>query len=102
MASGSSLLPVQARALPRLFPRPYLWGPAALVATGVLVPLGYLVVRAFEAEPGELAALLLRWRNLRLLGNTLGLTAGVLAAATALALQLAECEAPPGLTVTPA
>src|SRR5690606_12014687 len=89
MASGSSLLPVQARALPRLFPRPYLWGPAALVATGVLVPLGYLVVRAFEAEPGELAALLLRWRNLRLLGNTLGLTAGVLAAATALALPLA-------------
>ncbi|MDX1419498.1 MAG: iron ABC transporter permease [Rubricoccaceae bacterium] len=72
---------------PRL--RPYLWGPAALVAAGVLVPLGYLLVRAFEAEPEELAALLLRWRNVRLLGNTLGLTAGVLAAATALALPLA-------------
>jgi iron(III) transport system permease protein len=69
--------------------RPYLWGPAALVAVGVLVPLGYLLVRAFEAEPAELAALVLRGRNLRLLGNTLGLAAGVLGAATALALPLA-------------
>ena len=69
--------------------RPYLWGPAVLVAAGVLVPLGYLFVRAFEAEPAALAALVLRGRNLRLLGNTLGLTAGVLAAATALALPLA-------------
>ena len=46
-------------------------------------------MRAFEAEPEELAALLFRWRNVRLLGNTLGLTAAVLVAATALALPLA-------------
>lgn len=72
-----------------LVTRPYLWGPAALVAAGVLVPLGYLAARALEAEPDALAALLFRWRNLRLLGHTLGLTAGVLAAATALALPLA-------------
>jgi iron(III) transport system permease protein len=63
--------------------------PVALVALGVLVPIGYLVVRAFEADPSEAAALVLRERNLRLLGNTLALAAGVLAGATLLAAPLA-------------
>ncbi len=67
----------------------YLWGPVALVVLGVVVPLGYLVVRAFGAEAGELASLVFRARNLRLLGNTLGLGAAVLALAAALAFPLA-------------
>lgn len=67
----------------------YLWGPTALVVLGVVVPLGYLVVRAFGAEAGELADLVLRTRNLRLLGNTLGLAAAVLALTTAISLPLA-------------
>ncbi len=69
--------------------RPYLWGPTTLVAAGVLVPLAYLLVRAFEAEPAQLVALVVRERNLRLLGHTVGLAAGVLALATVLAAPLA-------------
>ncbi len=67
----------------------YLWGPMALVVLGVLVPLGYLVVRAFGAEAGDLASLVFRARNLRLLSNTVGLAAAVLALATALGGPLA-------------
>ena len=69
--------------------RPYLWVPAGCVVIGVLVPLGYLIARAAEAEPVELAALLFRARNAHLLLNTLGLAAGVLVAATAVAFPLA-------------
>src|SRR5690606_25068066 len=72
-----------------LVARWYLWLPAALVVVGVLVPLGYLVVRAFDAEAEVLASLVFRARNLRLLGNTAALTAAVLALTTALALPLA-------------
>jgi len=67
----------------------YLWGPALLVAAGVLVPLSYLALRAFQGDAGELADLVLRPRNLRLLGNTLGLTAGVLLLTSAIAFPLA-------------
>ena len=66
-----------------------LWVPTAFVVAGVLVPLGYLVVRAFSADAGELAALVFRARNLRLLGNTAGLALAVLALASALAAPLA-------------
>ena len=66
-----------------------LWVPVGAVALGVLVPLGYLVARAFSADPATLADLVLRPRTLRLAGNTLGLTIAVLASATALALPLA-------------
>ncbi len=66
-----------------------LWVPMAVVVVGVLVPLGYLVIRAFGADAGELAALVLRTRNLRLLGNTVGLTAAVLALTAMLAGPLA-------------
>lgn len=69
--------------------RPYLWVPVAFVAAGVLVPLGYLTLRAFDAEPSQLAALVLRGRNLWLLGHTLGLAAGVLVLTTVLALPFA-------------
>jgi iron(III) transport system permease protein len=67
----------------------YLWGPAVLVAIGVLIPLVYLVLRAFEAEPAYLAELILRPRTLELLWNTVGLTVGVLVVATAIAFPLA-------------
>jgi iron(III) transport system permease protein len=59
------------------------------VLLGVLVPLGYLLVRALQADPQTLWNLVVRWRNLRLLGNTVGLTVGVLAGTTVLAFPLA-------------
>ena len=72
----------------RLPPWPLLV-PAALAAVGGAVPLVYLILRAAEAEPAKLAALTLRWHNVRLLANTLLLTAGVLAATVAIALPAA-------------
>lgn len=55
----------------------------------MLVPLIYLVLRALEADPATLRDLLWRPRTAQLLGNTLALTASVLAASTLLALPLA-------------
>lgn len=66
-----------------------LWLPAVAVAVGVLAPVGYLVLRAFGAEPAVLAELVLRARTLRLLGNTLLLTGGVLALTTLVSLPMA-------------
>lgn len=63
--------------------------PVGLVVAGVLVPLAYLVLRAFEADAEALVSLVLRERNLRLFGNTVALTVGVLVLTTALALPLA-------------
>lgn len=68
---------------------PALLLPALLVAAGVALPLAYLVLRAFEAEPAALREIVFRQRNLALLGNTLLLTVGVLAASVAVALPLA-------------
>jgi iron(III) transport system permease protein len=73
------------RAVARALP----WAPAAVVVAGVAVPLAYLVLRALEAEPAELAGLVFRWRNARLLGHTVGLGAAVLALASALAFPAA-------------
>ncbi len=56
---------------------------------GVLVPLVYLFIRAFSAEPSELVDILWRWRNLELLYNTVLLTAGVVLATSAIAFPLA-------------
>ncbi len=67
----------------------YLWGPVAFVALGVLLPLGYLVLRAFQGNASELAELVFRIRNLKLLGNTLGLAAGVLLLTSVIAFPLA-------------
>ncbi|MEM0962797.1 MAG: iron ABC transporter permease [Bacteroidota bacterium] len=66
-----------------------LWIPVGAVAVGVLVPLGYLVARAFSADPSTLADLVFRARTLRLAGNTVGLTVAVLTSTVALALPLA-------------
>jgi len=63
--------------------------PALVVGIGVLLPLFYLLLRAIQANPGELAEIVLRKRNLLLLTNTLALLLGVIALTTALAFSLA-------------
>lgn len=80
-----------ARPLPAEHDRPpwYLLVAPAAVAVVMLVPLVYLVVRATEADAATLASLVLRRRNLELLGNTLLLTGGVVGATTLIALPLA-------------
>lgn len=67
----------------------YFQAPAIVCCLAALVPISYLLVRAFEADAGKLSALLLRPRNANLLLNTVLLTVGVTAASTALALPLA-------------
>ncbi|MES3631053.1 MAG: iron ABC transporter permease [Longimonas sp.] len=67
----------------------YLLLPVAFVVIGVLIPLGYLLIRAFQADASELYALVVRMRNLELLWNTLALTGGVLAGTVLLAFPLA-------------
>lgn len=63
--------------------------PVGIVIAGVLVPLGYLLIRALQADPQTLWDLVVRWRNLRLFGNTVGLTAGVLVVSSLIAFPLA-------------
>ncbi|MEO0558156.1 MAG: iron ABC transporter permease [Bacteroidota bacterium] len=65
------------------------WVPVGAVALGVLVPLGYLMARAFSSDPAALADLVFRMRTLRLVGNTLGLAIAVLGSTAALAFPLA-------------
>ena len=77
------------RVLDTVRSRWYVALPVAMVVAGVLVPLGYLLVRALQADPQTLWDLVVRWRNLRLLGNTVGLTAGVLVGTTLIAFPLA-------------
>ncbi len=67
----------------------YLLIAPAAVAVSMLLPLTYLVVRAAEADPSQLADVILRPRNLELLRNTILLTMGVLATTTAIALPMA-------------
>ena len=63
--------------------------PALLVSAGVVVPVVYLMVRAFQADAVVLGDLILRLRNLRLLLNTFLLGVGVLALGTAVAFPFA-------------
>ena len=62
---------------------------AIFVGASMCIPLVYLLLRAFEAEPGELPRIVFRERNFRLLVNTLSLTALVLLATTIIAVPLA-------------
>ncbi|SEN77616.1 iron(III) transport system permease protein [Paracoccus alcaliphilus] len=63
--------------------------PALLVGLGTCLPVFYLILRALDAEPTQLAEIVFRSRNLLLLGNTLKLVAVVLTIATVIALPLA-------------
>ncbi|MGL6135286.1 MAG: ABC transporter permease [Prochlorococcaceae cyanobacterium] len=61
-----------------------------LAVAGLMVlPLVYLLLRASEAEPAQVVALLWRWRTVELLANTAALTVGVLTLSTLIALPLA-------------
>lgn len=71
------------------FPPWYLTLPAFAVGLAVLVPIGYLAVRAFDADSATLRGLVWRARNLELLGNTLALASVVIAVSTVVALPLA-------------
>ena len=75
--------------LVRQLPPWYLMLPAIVVGTGVLLPLAYLLVRAFQAEAADLAQIVFRARNLYLFVNTFLLAAGVLAVGGLLATPLA-------------
>ena len=57
----------------------YFFIPAIAVGIGGLIPLVYLLVKAFSAEGTALMQIVFRWRNARLFFNTLLLTGGVLA-----------------------
>lgn len=61
----------------------------SLIVIGVLLPLFYLLIRAFDASPETLVDIVFRSRNLRLLGNTLLLSGGVLVVDFLIALPLA-------------
>lgn len=63
--------------------------PALVVGIGTCLPALWLVLRALDADPAQVAQIILRQRNLVLMGNTLKLVAVVLAIGTALALPLA-------------
>ena len=73
----------------RHFPPWYFFVPGVAVGTGVLLPLIYLLVRAFEAETGELIRIVFRARTVHLLGNTLLLVVGVVGTGVLLAAPLA-------------
>ena len=57
----------------------YFFIPAIAVGIGGLIPLGYLLTKAFSAEGTALLEIVFRSRNARLFLNTLLLTVGVLA-----------------------
>ena len=61
-----------------LSPHRYFFIPAVAVGIGGLIPLTYLLTKAFSAEGAALLEIVFRWRNARLFLNTLLLTVGVL------------------------
>lgn len=63
--------------------------PPIVIGLAMLLPLVYLVIRALEADPGHLAAMILRERTWILLRNTMQLTGAVVALTTIIALPLA-------------
>lgn len=71
-----------------LGPRRLLWAAAVLVAVVMLLPIGYLVVRALETDD-RAWQLLFRTRTLAILGRTVGLAGAVTLASTLIAVPLA-------------
>lgn len=80
--------------LPYRAPRPSwrtvggLWIPSVLLAISILLPVGYLVLRAAQGET-SIWALVFRVRNLEIIWNSLILAFSVTAASIAIALPLA-------------
>ena len=88
MATGlPSSLVIDGRGQRRPLP-PLVWVPSLLIAGAVLLPVAYLLVRAAGADEG-IWSLLFRARTLRVLLNTLALSAAVTAGTIVLALPLA-------------
>lgn len=56
----------------------YIFFPAVVICICGLIPLVYLIAKAFQLESSTLVENLLRWRNVRLFFNTVLLTIGVL------------------------
>ena len=73
----------------RSLPPWYFLVPGVVVGIGVILPLIYLLVRAFEAETEELFQIVFRTRTVHLLGNTLLLVIGVVGTGILLAAPLA-------------
>ncbi|WP_218563872.1 ABC transporter permease [Marinospirillum perlucidum] len=67
----------------------YILIPSLVAVIAMVLPLIYLALRAFQADPQELSQLVFRERNLELLFNTLKLTFGVLCLTTLMALPTA-------------
>lgn len=67
--------------------------PAVLVGAGIGLPIAYLAMRAMEADPATLRAVVFHPRNALLLQNTLLLVIGVLTGTALLAFPLAWLEA---------
>jgi iron(III) transport system permease protein len=87
---GDPTLNAPARAQARRSPPPwYLWLPVAFCGAGVLLPLAYLIVRALSVDAERLGHIVLNWRNVELLINTLLLTAVVLIVTTLVAVPAA-------------
>ena len=73
----------------RSFPPWYFLVPGVAVGTGIVLPLIYLLVRAFEAETVELIQIVFRTRTVYLLGNTILLVIGVVGTGILLSAPLA-------------
>ena len=91
--AGLSRQPDRPRITPRQFPSLpnsalAIWLPAALVALLALLPLGYVIARAFEAGP-RVWDLLLRPVTLQILANTALLAVAVAASTSLVAVPLA-------------
>lgn len=63
--------------------------PASLAGLATVVPLVYLLLRAFEADPATIVRLVWRERTVTLLFNTVALTVGVMVLTSVLAVPLA-------------
>ncbi len=76
--------------------------PAVLVGAGILIPIGYLVLRALEADPETLREVVFSPRNGLLLRNTFLLAGGTVVGTLLLAFPLAlldvRSDLPPLLT----
>ena len=59
------------------------------IASIIVVPVIYLMLRAFSGTTQGVMEIVLRWRNLRLLGNTRLLVVGVLIVTTAISVPMA-------------